>query len=555
MTISEKTKYSKTKCDRDMYVEAILKSESNKKVVVAGPGTGKTYLFKKILADKQNSLTLTFINSLVEDLSIELYGLSTVKTLHSFALSILNSFINKKQKISPLLSKIISKDAEVLKNVNVDFEKLFYNRDEENKFIEFYKERRKYYKYYGYTDIIFAAVKYFEKFRDKIPAYDQILVDEFQDFNKLEVSFIDLLAEKSPILLAGDDDQALYDFKSASTYYIRERHSDDNLNYESFNLPYCARCTRVVVDATNDIINTAKKSGFLEGRINKPYTYFDCKKKDIESESYSKIGYAQIFATQIPWFIYNKIDEMAKNMKSNFSVLIISPYKKQSRAIAKALKEKGLQNIEYTIKDEPEITMLDGIKLLLEDKEDNLGWRIVSKFLLKEDDFISLLNKTDSHPDKKIHDLIKPECKKEVKEILKILKLVKNNKPIDDNDFTRILNKINIDINGLSKDFLKNEINNTLQRGGNHAIRKIPIKAKTIQSSKGLDGDLVFITHFDNRFFIKDSDKTKITDQEICNFLVALSRTKRKVYLISSKKEEPTFLKWISKDRIETIST
>ena len=538
-----------------MYVEAILKSESNKKVVVAGPGTGKTYLFKKILADKQNSLTLTFINSLVEDLSIELYGLSTVKTLHSFALSILNSFINKKQKISPLLSKIISKDAEVLKNVNVDFEKLFYNRDEENKFIEFYKERRKYYKYYGYTDIIFAAVKYFEKFRDKIPAYDQILVDEFQDFNKLEVSFIDLLAEKSPILLAGDDDQALYDFKSASTYYIRERHSDDNLNYESFNLPYCARCTRVVVDATNDIINTAKKSGFLEGRINKPYTYFDCKKKDIESESYSKIGYAQIFATQIPWFIYNKIDEMAKNMKSNFSVLIISPYKKQSRAIAKALKEKGLQNIEYTIKDEPEITMLDGIKLLLEDKEDNLGWRIVSKFLLKEDDFISLLNKTDSHPDKKIHDLIKPECKKEVKEILKILKLVKNNKPIDDNDFTRILNKINIDINGLSKDFLKNEINNTLQRGGNHAIRKIPIKAKTIQSSKGLDGDLVFITHFDNRFFIKDSDKTKITDQEICNFLVALSRTKRKVYLISSKKEEPTFLKWISKDRIETIST
>jgi hypothetical protein len=42
----------------------------------------------------------------------------------------------------------------------------------------------------------------------KVPSYNQVLVDEFQDFNQLEVSLIDLLAGKSPILLAGDDDQA-----------------------------------------------------------------------------------------------------------------------------------------------------------------------------------------------------------------------------------------------------------------------------------------------------------------------------------------------------------
>ena len=172
MTVSKGIKYTKAECDREKHIEAILHSRSIKKVVVAGPGTGKTYLFKKILEGKQNSLTLTFINSLVEDLSLELYGMSKVRTLHSFTRSILSGITKKSIKISPKLSKVIRNDAEILIGKKVDFDKLFHNRDDENKFIEFYKKRKEYYDYYGYTDIIFAAVKYFEKNKDKIPTYD-----------------------------------------------------------------------------------------------------------------------------------------------------------------------------------------------------------------------------------------------------------------------------------------------------------------------------------------------------------------------------------------------
>ena len=56
--------------ERNRYVNNILNTTSNKKVVVAGPGTGKTYLFKRILKGKKKALTLTFINSLIEDLSL-----------------------------------------------------------------------------------------------------------------------------------------------------------------------------------------------------------------------------------------------------------------------------------------------------------------------------------------------------------------------------------------------------------------------------------------------------------------------------------------------------
>ena len=96
MTKLDDSKYVKAEYERHKYANAVLSSKSRKKVLVAGPGTGKTYLFKKILEGTKVSLTLTFVNSLVEDLSLELYGLSEVRTLHSFARSILGK-IPKKQ--------------------------------------------------------------------------------------------------------------------------------------------------------------------------------------------------------------------------------------------------------------------------------------------------------------------------------------------------------------------------------------------------------------------------------------------------------------------------
>ena len=549
-------KFIKVKEERSKHVETILASKSKTKVVVAGPGTGKTYLFGKILEDKKNALTLTFINSLVEDLSLELCGISEVKTLHSYARSILSQITGKRLKIFSKLTSIIKEDAEILISQEVNYARIFNERDETVKnLLDFYKKRRQYYNFYGFSDIIYTAVLYFESSNDKIPAYDQIVVDEFQDFNRLEVDLIDLLAEKSPILLTGDDDQALYQFKSSSNQYIRERYSQIDQSYEPYNLPYCTRCTRVVVDATNDLITSAKNNGFLKRRIEKPFIYFDHPDKDKISERYPKVGYAQVYAKQIPWFIETKIAEMAKDVKDKFSVLIISPYKKQTKSIGISLKTKGLQNIDYEVKDDTAVTIMDGFKLLIEDKQDNLGWRIVLKFLCSTDEFNELLKTTDSSPDRNIIEIVSTNQKKRIKKLISILNYVKKNKTINDEDFEDFLRTIQIDSKDIAKSYLRREIESNIQPSGIPAIRKIPIKATTIQSSKGLSGDLVFITHFDDQYFIQNDDKTKISDQDICNFLVSLSRTKKKLYLVSSTHENPIFFDWISKDRLEIIKT
>jgi superfamily I DNA/RNA helicase len=134
------------------------------------------------------------------------------------------------------------------------------------------------------------VLTHFTENEDAIPSYPLIVVDEYQDFSLLETSFLALLSTKSKVLIAGDDDQALYDFKNASSRYIRELYADDY--YENFDLPYCSRCTAVIVDAVNDVVAAAKANGNLQGRLDKP---FECylPDKQAESEEHPKIVYAQ----------------------------------------------------------------------------------------------------------------------------------------------------------------------------------------------------------------------------------------------------------------------
>jgi superfamily I DNA/RNA helicase len=553
---TSENKYIDAISERKKHIDAILCSPSDKKVVVAGPGTGKTYLFKELLKGKRNTLTLSFVNALIEDLSLELCGLSEVRTLHSFARSELSKAAKKDINLFPKLPEVINEDAAILLDKDIDFDKIFHNRDDNNEYIPFYKKRKDYYDgFYGYADVIFAIVKYFENKKECIPKYEQIVVDEFQDFNKVEVSLIELLATKSPILLAGDDDQALYAFKSASADYIRHKHSDACPEYVSFNLPFCSRCTRVIVDAANDIICAATKSGLLKGRINKPFKYFEDQKKDAESSQNPKIIYNKSFAKQIPWFIQQRISEIAEEVKKSFSVLIISPTKNQSKTIVKALREKGFGSIQYVEKkNDNELTLIDGLKILLEDGKSNLGWRIVSKVLLNKLDFDNMLKETSHAGSKPICEIIGKEMKKEIVAMLKICRCVKDDKVIDEKQFDETLRKLSLNPYEIAKDFLKDELENTTLRAGNPGLRKIPIKATTIQSSKGLAAEYVFITNFDDQFFIKDKDKTKISDQDVCNFLVALTRARRKIFLVSTDaKKEPTFIKWVDESHIEKI--
>src|ERR1700686_950603 len=144
--------YDKADTERSEQGRRIVEHPSRKKVVVAGPGTGKTHLFQQLLSAKRGkTLTLTFINALVDDLALSLFGLSEVRTLHGYALSVLQK---KGRKIFPKLPEVIKEDYFLLNNTEADFKDLFQKEPINQERFDFYKKRKDYYgEYYGFSDI------------------------------------------------------------------------------------------------------------------------------------------------------------------------------------------------------------------------------------------------------------------------------------------------------------------------------------------------------------------------------------------------------------------
>jgi superfamily I DNA/RNA helicase len=556
MTHDSTIRQEQARAARDLAVEQILRSPTRKKVVVAGPGTGKTFLFKSLLAHSSKALTLSFVNTLVEELSLELKGLSDVRTLHSFACSLLSSLRKKDIRIFAKLPRVIERDALVLNGETVEFDIIFRNRDDTNPLIEFYKQRKNYYgNYYGYSDVVFAVTKFLENNPGRIPEFDQIVVDEFQDFNKLEVSLIDLLGRGSPILLVGDDDQALYGFKDASPDHIRRRHSGAEPGYKSFNLRFCSRSTRVIVGAVNDVVVGAQARGLLRERVNKPFEYFEDEEKDKVCDRHPTLTHGAVYSSGLAWQIESDICKLALDLKKRFSVLIISPTGTQVRKLNEALRKKGFRSLDFADRDSAEDpTLLDGLKLLRDDKNSNLGWRICAEHILSAGELAAALKKCGNNELDKICNFLKarhPAAAKVVRRMLAALRKAESDGVLNE-ECTKTLSEVGFDHSAIMRQAVRHELQPFEKI--DMAVRNIPIKLTTIQSSKGLAADYVFITHFDDRYFVRNQDKTCITDHDVCSFLVALTRARNKVFLYSTSGSKPIFLTWIKESRIDTLA-
>jgi len=547
-------KYNKAKAERDKQTEAVLSCTAKKKVVVAGPGTGKTYLFQELLRKKSgNCLTLTFINALVDELSLSLSGLSEVRTLHGYALSILKK---RGCKLFPKLPSVIKEDAQILNDENLKFEYLFQKKPVNSELLKFYKERKDYYgKYYGYPDIIYALVEYFKdpKYKKEIPAYEQIVVDEFQDFNEFEVELIELLAQNSPILITGDDDQLLYeDLKKANPKYLRKKYGPEESDYVPFSLSYCSRSTEVIVGAIHDFISIVEKKKLLsKDRVKKIYNYFPCKKMDEEGAKHQKIIFRPVYSKFFPDFFKKEMSNIATEEKKPFDVLIIVPnVLKNTRfpKIIQFLKNAGFRNIHYSKKTDKNPIIIDGLSFLLDDPNSNLGWRILSKIILKEDEFKKALEKTKSKSNKNFQEVVGEECASKIKKILNSFQKLIKNESINDSDLNELLLVGNYDSQKIAKEKLKDDFYSTTSVSNRmRSTKDIRIGITTIIGSKGLSADYVFLTDFSDKYFAKK----KITDKNIYEFIVAMTRARKKIYLLSPDGKEATFLNWIKADKID----
>jgi len=101
---------------------------------------------------------------------------------------------------------------------------------------------------------------------------DHLIVDEYQDINYGQEALIRLLAgERADVLVVGDDDQTIYEWRGARPYYILQGFKEDFANKETIDYPlsHSFRFGPLVAQAAYNTI------GFNRQRAPKPLAAHD----------------------------------------------------------------------------------------------------------------------------------------------------------------------------------------------------------------------------------------------------------------------------------------
>ncbi len=287
---------------RNKNAEAIAKHPAKQILIVAGPGTGKSTLFKqRVLFWLENDedarvLALSFVRKLVADLQADIQNdrkltdaqkqQVDVFTLHKYARSVVEQNRGTKQwRFTPHF-RIIGQHwtavvwGDVLSLAGqTDHEsyawKEFETQLHNDEFAESaaWKELRntyftlcRFYNATGFSDLIVRARDALAE-NPGLNQHDCFIFDEYQDFNAAEERLLEKITDTAEgTLIVGDDDQVLYEtLKAGKASLIRAVYTDTAV--VNAMLPFCGRCDFHITKTASHFI----KQGADEDCIDKIY--------------------------------------------------------------------------------------------------------------------------------------------------------------------------------------------------------------------------------------------------------------------------------------------
>jgi DNA helicase-2/ATP-dependent DNA helicase PcrA len=185
-----------------------------------------------------------------------------------------------------------------------------------------------------FEDILHLTIRLFKEFPEELEPlkrrYEYIMVDEYQDTNRVQYQLIRYLTEHTrKLCVVGDDDQSIYGWRGADIRNILD-FQEDFPEAEVIKLEQNYRSTSVILDAANDVIanNNDRMPKNLwtrssEGRLIH-WTEEDNPREELEEVVANMSGYR--YAEGAAW------SDFAFLYRSNF----------QSRVIEEALRDAGI---------------------------------------------------------------------------------------------------------------------------------------------------------------------------------------------------------------------
>ena len=287
----------------DKQKEAVFYSDGPL-LILAGAGSGKTrvlthrvaYLIHEKNVNPYNIMAITFTNKAAREMRDRInrligHGAEAVwvSTFHSACVRILRRYIDRigynnnftiydsddqKTAIKAACKKLqvdtkFIKERAIMSAISMAKNNMITPEEYRNsaddirtkiisKVYEEYQSRLKKNNALDFDDLLVKTIELFKSDKEVLMAYQDrlqyIMVDEYQDTNKVQFEFIKLLADKyKNICVVGDDDQSIYKFRGADISNI--------LNFEQIftgtkviKLEQNYRSTKNVLEAANQVI-------------------------------------------------------------------------------------------------------------------------------------------------------------------------------------------------------------------------------------------------------------------------------------------------------------
>lgn len=256
----------------------IIDSDSDKIVVHAGPGSGKTYTMVRMITKELEALddykaiiACSFTREASSQLEVKIkekttkHELSYIGTIDSFIMNeiilpyknrLLNSLnlkYNKEQELSFSFPENKS-EATILTKEGIKYS----NKKERNEYCRNWILNLSKGKYeVSFPVYIWASwlienndglSKYLEA------RYSTVYIDEAQDMNEYQHKFFEILIKKCNlrIVLIGDKNQSIYEFRGARPEYFYQL---SNKGFSKYEITYSIRCHKNILDFSNLFIN------------------------------------------------------------------------------------------------------------------------------------------------------------------------------------------------------------------------------------------------------------------------------------------------------------
>lgn len=351
-------------------------------LVLSGPGSGKTTVIvnrvknliekngilpRKILVitfSKSASIEMKNRFSLLTDDDTKYMGV-TFTTFHAYFYRIIRRFLDlsnhkiiyedeKKQMIIKILAdlKIFAEDysqidniineISIIKNESInlyDFDpKSIHKSDFINIFNKYEEEKENSLKI-DFDDMLFKCYNLILENEDALlfcqKQFDYVLIDEFQDINKVQYDVIKNICSHNNIFAVGDDDQSIYRFRGSNPSFLLNFKNDfENTEVVISNVNY--RSTDGVIKLANFIIKNNKKRfdkkiiGTNKAFVNPKYITLSNPKDEAK-------------------FICDKIISLNKEENISYEdMAVIFRTNLQARALVQEMIDR---NIKFTLKD------------------------------------------------------------------------------------------------------------------------------------------------------------------------------------------------------------